>query len=78
MVDTAMPARSHSTAPKFDPTKPRELRRFFDKLELLFAACNVTDSDLMKKHACIYVDIDSAELWESLPQNATGVSFGEF
>jgi len=78
MVDTAMPARGHSTAPKFDPTKPRELRRFFDELELLFAACNVTDSDLMKKHACIYVDIDSAELWESLPQHATGVSFGEF
>jgi hypothetical protein len=78
MVDTTMPARGHSTAPKFDPTKPRELRRFFDELELLFAACKVTDSDVMKKHACIYVDIDSAELWESLPQQATGVSFGEF
>jgi hypothetical protein len=78
MVDTAMPAHGHSTAPKFDPTKPCELRWFFDELELLFAACNMTDLDLMKKHACIYVDIDSAELWESLPQNATGVSFGEF
>jgi hypothetical protein len=78
MVDTAMPACSHSTAPKFDPTKPCKLHWFFDKLELLFAACNVTDSDLMKKHACIYVDINSAELWESLPQNATRISFGEF
>ena len=78
MVNPVMPARGHSTAPKFDPTKPRELRRFFDELELLFTACAVTDSDLMKKHACIYVDIDSAELWESLAQYATGVSFGEF
>jgi len=78
MVDTAMLARGHSTAPKFDPTKPRELRRFFDELELLFGVCNMTDSDLMKKHACIYVDIDSAKLWESLPQHATGISFGEF
>jgi hypothetical protein len=32
----------------------------------------------MKKHACIYVDIDSAELWESLLQHATRISFGEF
>jgi hypothetical protein len=78
MVDTAIPACGHSTAPKFDPTKPRELRQFFDELELLFRVCNVTDSDLMKKHACIYVDIDSAKLWESLPQHATGISFGEF
>jgi hypothetical protein len=78
MVDTAMPARGHSTAPKFDPTKPHELHRFFDKLKLLFGVCNVTDLDLMKKHACIYIDIDSAELWESLPQHTTGVSFGEF
>jgi hypothetical protein len=78
MVDTAMPARGHSTAPKFDPTKPRELRRFFDELELLFRVCKVTDSDLMKRHVCIYVDIDLAKLWELLPQHATGVSFGEF
>jgi hypothetical protein len=78
MVDTAMPACGHSTAPKFDPTKPRELRRFFDELELLFGVCNVTDSDLMKKHACIYVDIDSTKLWESLPQHANRISFGEF
>jgi hypothetical protein len=78
MVDTAMPAHGHSTAPKFDLTKPRELRQFFDELELLFGVCNMTDSDLRKKHACIYVDIDSAELWESLPQHTTGISFGEF
>jgi hypothetical protein len=78
MVNAVMPARGHSTTLKFDPTKPRELRRFFDKLELVFGACKVTDLDLMKKHTCIYVDIDSAELWELLPQHATRVSFGEF
>jgi hypothetical protein len=78
MVDTAMPVHGHSTALTFDPTKPRELCWFFDELELLFGVCNVTDSDLIKKHACIYVNIDSAELWELLPQHATGISFGEF
>jgi hypothetical protein len=78
IVNTAIPAHGHSTAPKFDPTKPHKLRQFFDKLELLFRVCNVTDSDLMKKYACIYVDINSAELWELLPQHTTGISFGEF
>jgi hypothetical protein len=32
----------------------------------------------MKRHACCYLDIDSAELWESVPEFATGVSFNNF
>jgi hypothetical protein len=75
---TTMPARSHSTAPKFDPTQPRELCRYFDELDMLFAACTITDSDQMKRHACHYLDIDSAELWESVPEFATGILFNTF
>jgi hypothetical protein len=75
---TTMPACSHSTAPKFDPTQPCELRRYFDELDMLFATCGITDSDQMKRHACRYLDIDSAELWESVPKFATGVSFNNF
>jgi hypothetical protein len=73
-----MPTCGHSTAPKFDPTQPRELRRYFDELDMLFAACSITDSDQMKRHACRYLDIDSAELWESVPEFATGISFNTF
>jgi hypothetical protein len=73
-----MPARGHSTALKFDPTQPCELHRYFDELDMLFAACSITNSDQMKRHACHYLDIDSAELWESVPEFTTGISFNTF
>ena len=75
---TTMPARGHLTALKFDPTQPRELCRYFDELDMLFTACSITDSDQMKRHACHYLDIDSAELWESVSKFTTGVSFNTF
>jgi hypothetical protein len=77
-VHASMPARGHSTAPKFDPTQPRELRRYFNELEILFLECNITDSAIMKKHACRYVDIDTSELWESIPEYEPAVSFNNF
>jgi hypothetical protein len=73
-----MPARGHSTAPKFDPTQPRELRRYFNELELLFGAANIAANDIRKKHACRYVDIDTSELWESLPEYGPGSNFDDF
>ncbi|KAF8222312.1 hypothetical protein L208DRAFT_1323377 [Tricholoma matsutake] len=73
-----MPARGHLTAPKFDSAHPHELHRFFDELEILFRECTVTDIALMKKHACRYLDIDSSELWESLPEFAPGTDFDTF
>jgi gag-polyprotein putative aspartyl protease len=63
-----MPARGHATAPKFDPKQPRELRRYFEELELLFATANITGDDAKKKQARRYLDIDSAELWQTLPE----------
>jgi hypothetical protein len=45
---------------------------------MLFSACSITDSNQIKRHACHYLDIDSAELWESVPGFATGISFNNF
>jgi len=45
---------------------------------MLFITCSITDSEVMKKHACRYVDIDTSELWESIPEYAAGISFNNF
>ncbi|KAF8219698.1 hypothetical protein L208DRAFT_1338495, partial [Tricholoma matsutake] len=52
--------------------------QYFKELELLFPTCGITELNLMKKHACCYLDIDSSELWESLPEYQSGTSFNEF
>jgi hypothetical protein len=56
----------------------RELRRYFNELELLFGAATIANADIKKKHACRYVDIDTSELWESLPEYVSGISFDDF
>lgn len=63
-----MPSRGDRSAPTFDPKQPRELRRYFGDLEFLFNKCGITDQAIMKKNACRYVDIDTSELWETLPE----------
>ncbi|KAF8228082.1 hypothetical protein L208DRAFT_1489604, partial [Tricholoma matsutake] len=78
MSTSFMPARGHSTSLKFNPKQPRELRKYFEELEFLFLTCGITDQDLKKKHTCRYVDIDSCELWESLPEYQPGTSFNAF
>ena len=47
----SMPARSHATAPRFDPTQARELRRYWDELESLFDKCGIADDLSRKKWA---------------------------
>ena len=74
-----MPARGDRGAPQFDPAKPRELRRFFEELRFHFTRAQVTDEDAMKKHAVRFVECDTAELWEILPQFAdVNASFQDF
>jgi hypothetical protein len=73
-----LPACGHSTTPSFDPTHPRELRCYFNELELLFVASNSIAPGLMKKHACHYLDIDTSELWQSIPEYAPSSSFNHF
>jgi hypothetical protein len=73
-----MPARGQSTAPKFNPSQPHELRRYFAELDMLFLTCNIDDHAEKKMYACRYLDIDSAELWETLPEYADAHTYGEF
>ena len=63
-----MPAREERGAPQFDPTKPRGLRRFFNDLRFQFAGSGVVDEAEMKGHALRFIDCDTAELWEILPE----------
>ncbi len=64
---TYMPPRGHRTAPTFDPSKPREIKRFFSELQYHFDTAEITDNTEKKNHATRYVDCDIADLWESLP-----------
>ena len=61
-----MPARGEPSAPKFDSNQPRELRRYFADLALHFAQSHIADDQQRKVYACRYVNIDTADLWESL------------
>jgi hypothetical protein len=74
----SMPLRGQSRAPTFDPSQPRELRRYFDALDTCFSACAITSDAEKKKFACYYLDFDSAELWEVLPQYETTSSYHSF
>ena len=73
-----MPSRGQSQAPKFMPDQPRELRRYFKELNYLFTDAKVTYSEEKKVHACRYLDVDSAELWESLPEFKAGKTYQDF
>ena len=69
-----MPVRGDRSAPKFDAKQPRELRRYFTDLEFAFAHAQITDEVEQKRHSTRYVDVDTSELWETLPEfseNAT-------
>jgi hypothetical protein len=65
---STMLPRGHSSAPKFPPDIPRELQRYFKELELLFGPAQIVNNAEKKKHTCRYVDIDTADLWEAIPE----------
>ncbi|KAG6851517.1 hypothetical protein C0991_007035 [Blastosporella zonata] len=61
-----MPARGHGTAPSFNPSKPRELPRYFTELKFLFASCGVTKNAKKKALGICYVDYNTSEQWLSI------------
>ena len=65
-----MPARGDRSAPRFDPQQPRELRRYFADLDFAFTRAAIAERAEMKKQACRYVDVDTADLWESISEYA--------
>ena len=74
-----MPARGDRGAPAFDPSKPRELRRFFKELKFHFGRSNVVNEAMLKKHALQFADCDTAELSEILPEFAdTAKTYQDF
>jgi hypothetical protein len=75
---STMPPRGHGSAPKFAPDVPKELQRYFKELELHFGPVQVVDDTEKKKHACRYVDIDTANLWEAIPEFDGTKTFDEF
>jgi hypothetical protein len=75
---STMPPRGHSSAPEFTPDVPRELQCYFKELELLFGPAQVADDTEKKKHACRYVDINTTDLWEAIPEFDVTKIFDEF
>ncbi len=67
------------TAPTFNPSKPREIKRFFSELQYHFDTAEITDNTEKKNHATRYVDCDIADIWESLPSfSDTSKTFNNF
>jgi hypothetical protein len=73
-----MPPRGNGSAPKFTPDAPRELQRYFKELELLFGPAQIVDDAEKKKHTCQYVDINTADLWEAIPEFDGTKTFDDF
>jgi hypothetical protein len=63
---------------KFTSNVPRELQCYFKELELLFGPAQVVDDTEKKKHACRYVNIDTADLWGAIPEFDVTKTFDEF
>ena len=65
-----MPACGGCRAPQFNSAKPCGLCHFFDNLNFQFAQLEVVDKVEMKGHALQFVDYNTVELWEILPEFA--------
>lgn len=61
-----LPCRRELSAPVLDLTDLREIWRYFEDLEFLFAKHRVSDQQEKKKAAVIYPDVGVAILWESV------------
>jgi hypothetical protein len=78
MAAIPMPAKNHSSAPSFNPNKPRELPSYFEELEILLDAAQIVDDQSKKEQAKRYVPREDADLWVSLAEYAAGSSYEDF
>lgn len=60
-----MPLCTERDAPKFDPSNPRTLPRYFDDLQLLFTRHGITDTRQQKSYAIKYITPNDADYWGS-------------
>ena len=72
MPTRKMPKPGEKNAPTFDPDKPEELGRFFERMEDWFADEGIID-DLDKKRRIVrYLDPDSETQWKALSKFGQG------
>jgi hypothetical protein len=75
----SMPARGDRNTPQFDKTQPHELRRYFDDLEFHFGRCQVQAEKDKKAHSHRFLDVNTSDIWESIPEFAdTNTTYDNF
>jgi hypothetical protein len=72
-----MPRPGEKNAPTFDPEKPEELGRFFERLEDWFEEDGIVDDAEKKRRIVKYLDADSEYQWKALP-TFEGATWEEF
>ena len=73
-----MPTCGDRNVPCFDSAKPCELTLFFSDLEYHFTRLQMTDGQDKKIHSRCYVDCDTSDLWESLPEHDATVTYDDY
>ena len=74
-----MPLRKEHTAPTFDPSRSRELPRYFEDLEELMDRAHITDNSQKKKHTVYYVNFATEQQWKAIPEfEDPSISYKEF
>jgi len=77
MPTRKMPKPGEKNAPTFDPEKPEELGRFFERMADWFADESIDDDDDQKRRIVRYLDPDSEAQWKALSKFVEG-TFEEF
>lgn len=67
-----MPKPGEKNAPVFDPEKPEELGRFFERIEDWFQEDGIVSDDTKKKRIVRYLDADSEIQWKAFSKFENG------
>src|SRR6266568_4820112 len=73
-----MPPQNHSSTPRFNSAKPRELLIYFSELELLFDSAQISNDQEKKENAQCYLQYEDFELWGTLPECQSPTTYEEF
>ena len=63
-----MPTRGERAAPLFDKSRPREITRFFNDLEVLFSQAQIASDTEKKKLVVYYTDFETEQIWKSFAE----------
>jgi hypothetical protein len=72
-----MPKPGEKNAPVFDPERPEELGRFFERVEDWFIDCDIEENRERKRRIVHYLDPDSEIQWKALSMFEDG-TYNEF